>query len=194
VLSVLSVVSFVFLDLTFAAAFLGCQAAAGVLTVMGPEILGRLIDQHGAALVLYARQWCAAPEDVVQEAFIKLSREKTPPLNAAGWLYRVVRNAAISAGRASRRRQEHEAAASHRPEAWFVAEESALLDATDAAAAIEKLPAEQREVIVAHLWGGLSFEQIAELMNCSSSSAHRWYAAGLAALRERFQVPCPKKS
>ncbi|HZT78720.1 MAG TPA: hypothetical protein VFA26_00740 [Gemmataceae bacterium] len=46
---------------------------------MGPEQLGRLIDQHAAALVLYARQWCAAPEDVVQEALVKLVRQRKPP-------------------------------------------------------------------------------------------------------------------
>ena len=31
--------------------------------------LGRLVDRHASALELYARQWCEAPEDVVQEAF-----------------------------------------------------------------------------------------------------------------------------
>ena len=41
---------------------------------MGPEQLGELVDRHAAALVLYARQWCACPEDVVQTAFLKLVR------------------------------------------------------------------------------------------------------------------------
>src|SRR5437667_425569 len=31
--------------------------------------LADLIDGHAAALVLFARQWCAAPEDVVRDAF-----------------------------------------------------------------------------------------------------------------------------
>ena len=158
---------------------------------MGPEDLGRLIDQHAAALVLYARQWCAWPEDIVQEAFIKLSRETKPPANVQSWIYRVVRNAALSGARSAHRRQRHETAAAGRQPLWFVPDESGRLDAVDAAAALEKLPPEQREVIVAHLWGELTFEQIAELMSCSSSSAHRWYAAGLAALRERLKVPCP---
>jgi len=160
---------------------------------MGPEVLGRLIDDHAAALVLYARQWCAWPEDIVQEAFIKLSRESRSPANAASWLYRVVRNGALSAARSARRRQHHETAAAERQAPWFAPDESGRLDAGEAAAALEKLPPEQREVIVAHLWGGLTFEQIAELMSCSSSSAHRWYGAGLAALRERLNVPCPNK-
>jgi len=74
------------------------------------ETLTRLLDQHTAALVLYARQWCDAPEDVVQEAFLALLREPAVPENVVGWLYRVVRNRAINASRSSGRRQRHEAA------------------------------------------------------------------------------------
>jgi RNA polymerase sigma-70 factor (ECF subfamily) len=73
--------------------------------MMGPEILGRLIDEHAAALVLYARQWCATPEDVVQEAFLKLIAQKKPPDRLVSWLYRVVRNAAIDASRSAERRR-----------------------------------------------------------------------------------------
>jgi len=72
---------------------------------MGPEQLGRLVDEHAAALVLYARQWCAAPEDVVQEAFVKLASQRREPDNLLGWLYRVVRNGALAAARAERRRR-----------------------------------------------------------------------------------------
>src|SRR5262245_25806381 len=159
---------------------------------MGPELLGRLVDAHAAALVLYARQWCAAPEDVVQEAFLKLV-QKAPPSDPVPWLYRVVRNAAVSAGRADRRRRHHEAAAAARSPAWFVAPDAAGLDAEAAAAALRSLPLDEREVTVAHLWGGLTFDQIGELAGCSASPAHRRYVAGLSALRERLGVPCPNK-
>jgi len=73
--------------------------------------------QRGAAmgfwvagvLVLLARQWCGTPEDVVQEAFLKLSAATPIPNHPAAWLFRVVRNAAVSAGRSERRRGKHEA-------------------------------------------------------------------------------------
>jgi RNA polymerase sigma-70 factor (ECF subfamily) len=103
----------------------------------------------------------------------------------------VVRNAAISAGRADRRRRHHEATAAARAPAWFVAGSDATLDSEAVTAALQTLPAEQREVIVTHLWGGLTFEQIGELVGNSASTAHRWYLAGLSALRERMGVPCP---
>jgi RNA polymerase sigma-70 factor (ECF subfamily) len=160
---------------------------------VGPELLGRLVDEHAAALTLYARQWCAAPEDVVQEAFLKLMAQRRPPDQPVPGLFRVVRNGAVSAARAARRRQRHEAARAARTPAWFAASETNPLDAKAATAALQALPLEQRETIVAHLWGGLTFDQIAELTGSSSSTAHRWYVAGLTALRERLHVPCPNR-
>src|SRR5262249_3432779 len=79
----------------------GSAAAGG--GVRAPEV-ARLIDAHAAPLVLYARQWCDAPEDVVQEAFLKLVRLGQPPQDAAAWLYRVVRNGALDAAKTARRR------------------------------------------------------------------------------------------
>ena len=56
---------------------------------MSPNDFARLIDTHAASLVLYARQWSGTPEDVVQEAFLKLVRQRRPPDDAVAWLYRV---------------------------------------------------------------------------------------------------------
>jgi RNA polymerase sigma-70 factor (ECF subfamily) len=158
---------------------------------MRPELLGSLAERHGPALVLYARQWCAAPEDVVQEAFLKLVRQRTPPDNPVPWLFRVVRNAARTAARTQRRRHKYESAAAAQAPTWFLADDSTGLDATSAGEALQTLPLEQREVIVAHLWGELTFEQIAELAGCAPSTAHRWFLSGLATLRERLKVICP---
>src|SRR5262245_9315903 len=134
------------------------------MRVMDPELLGALIDRYSAALVLYARQWCAAPEDVVQEAFMKLVQQREQPLQPGAWLYRVVRNGAISQARAARRRQTHEARAAERTATWFIPPDDPTgLDVARVTAVLAALPDEQREPIVAHLWGGLTFEQIAEL-------------------------------
>jgi RNA polymerase sigma-70 factor (ECF subfamily) len=164
------------------------------MELMSPELLGRLIDSHAAALVLYARQWCASADDVVQDAFIKLAGLASPPSSAVSWLFRVVRNGAISAARSERRRRHHESVAASRTPAWLTAPADAALDAEFVAESLRELPQSQREVIIAHLWGGLTFEQIGETIGCSSSSAHRFYVAGLSALRERLKVPCPKTS
>jgi RNA polymerase sigma factor (sigma-70 family) len=164
------------------------------MTAVGPELLTRLLDEHGAALVLYAQQWCDMPEDVVQEALLRLVRQSKVPENVVGWMYRVVRNGALSASRSARRRGRREAAAAHRGEPWFSPSQGGRLDAETATAALKQLSIEQRETIVARLWGGLTLEQIAALTGSSTSTVHRRYQSGLAALRERLGVACPEKN
>jgi RNA polymerase sigma factor (sigma-70 family) len=163
---------------------------------MDSDWLGRLVDRYAAALELYARQWCHAPEDVVQEAFLKLVAQRPLPDQPAAWLFRVVRNGALNAATAARRRRHHEAEAANDAPVWFQSDTETSrpdsLDVEAASAALQSLPLEQREAIVAHLWGGLTFEQIGELSGCSASTAHRSYAAGLSAIRERLGVTCRK--
>jgi RNA polymerase sigma-70 factor (ECF subfamily) len=160
---------------------------------MTPTELAHLIDAYAAPLVLYARQWSDVPEDVVQEAFIKWVRERRRPDDSVAWLYRVVKNGAIDASKTARRRQRRESAVA-RPSGWFVEPEVDGLDAETAVAALESLSSEQREVIVARHWGGLSFEQIAVAAGCSASTAFRRYTAGVETLRQLLGVPCPNRS
>ena len=154
------------------------------VNAIDPAYLSQLIDEHGDVLVLYAQQWCRTPEDVVQEAFIRLMRQQSVPENIVGWLYRVVRNEAISVSRAEASRVRHETQAVRLP--LWVAVEGERLDAEAATKALQSLPIDQRETIVLRLWSGLTYEQIAELTDCSTSSAHRCYVAGLKALRKNL--------
>ena len=160
---------------------------------MSPGDLARLVDRHAASLVLYARQWCGDPEDVVQEAFLKLVRQSQAPEDAVAWLYRVVRNGALDAAKMAKRRQRRESAAA-RSVGWFVEPEVDGLDAKTAVAALERLPSEQREVIIARHWGGLNYEQIAAVAGCSASTAFRRYTAGVEDLRKQLEAPCPNPS
>jgi RNA polymerase sigma factor (sigma-70 family) len=162
-----------------------------VFSMMTASETAGLIAAHAAALTLFARQWCDSPEDAVQEAFCKLVRLGVPPTDPHAWLFQVVRTTAIDIGRSNRRRQNREAVTA-RPERWFAETTVEGLDADTAVAALEALPAEQREVIVARLWGGMTLEQIAEVAGCSITTAHRRFEAGIQALRERLGVACPK--
>jgi len=143
------------------------------MTGMGPELLGCLFDEHVPALVLYARQWSDRPEDIVQDAFVALARQSRPPDRVVPWLYRVVRNGSIAAARGDRRRRRREALVSDR-EAWFASADERI-DAAEAARLLADLEADAREVVVARLWGGLTFDEIARLQGCSLSAAHRRY-------------------
>jgi RNA polymerase sigma factor (sigma-70 family) len=160
---------------------------------MEPGTLGRLLDRNANALILYARQWCDSPEDVVQDSFVKLASERRTPGDPTAWLYKVVRHAAINAGVAAKRRRRHEAATAVVPSAWFAPSDHNAIDPESAVDALRGLPIDQREVIVARLWGGLTFEQIAALSGHSVSGAHRLYHSGLTALRERLGVSCPNQ-
>src|SRR5262245_17432275 len=121
---------------------------------MTPEQLGNLVDAHAAALTLYARQWCATPGDIVQQAFVKLMTQRTEPDRVLPWLYRVVRNGALDAARAERRRRKYEGEAATRAPVWFAPTDEARIDGETATVALQGLSAEQREIVVARLWGG----------------------------------------
>jgi RNA polymerase sigma-70 factor (ECF subfamily) len=160
---------------------------------MRPHEFASLVDNHGPALILFARQLCHAPEDVVQDAFVKLVAQREQPRDVLPWLYRVVRNGALDAAKMARRRVRREQATA-RPERWFVEQTIDGLDAETAVMALQSLPVEQREVIVARIWGGLNFEQIAEVAGCSASTAFRRFSAGIDLLRKELGELCPNHS
>ena len=158
---------------------------------MDPAVVGELIDRLAARLEVYAAQWVDSPADVVQDAFLQLVRQSVGPSDPEAWLFRVVRNRALSLAREKRRRLHREFEVASRWREQLAIPDDSLLDLELVLQQLDRLPDEQREVIVAHLWSGLSFVQIGGLMEISSSTAHRWYATGLAELKRKLGVPCP---
>ena len=159
-----------------------------------PTVLEQLICDHSAALELYAAQWTTMPEDCVQDAFVKLAGHRPPPDQPIPWLYRVVRNRAVSLRRAHERRKRRESqVAAERPQ-WFTSARWSAAELQEVTAALTAIDADLREVVIARIWGGLSFEQIAQVLDVSTSTAHRHYQAGLMKLRERLGVPWNQNS
>jgi RNA polymerase sigma-70 factor (ECF subfamily) len=155
------------------------------------DLLARLLDQHGGALALYAAQWTEAADDCVQEALVELARQSTTPENVVGWLYRVVKNRALNAVRGASRRREREA------ESWrrrLVREGPDASDRADLLEAVERLPPDQRELVVLRVWGGLSFVEIAEATQVATSTAYRKYQDAIESLRVQWNEPCPIKT
>ena len=140
-----------------------------------------LWNAHVRGLILYVRQWAERDaEDVVQEAFLKLLAEKPPPDNPKSWLYRVVRNTAID--RQRKRRW-------FRPpplENWFenLPDKSQPFDGVELTQLLETLPEVQREIVIAKIWGGMTFAEIAELTQRPLSSVHHDYQSGIERLRK----------
>ncbi|MEZ6118558.1 MAG: sigma-70 family RNA polymerase sigma factor [Pirellulaceae bacterium] len=146
-----------------------------------------LMDRYAAPLELFASQWTQSPADIVQEAFIELIRTESFPDDPGAWLFKVVRNKSLNAARSGRRRRERESSVAKR-EALFEPSSLDAINTEEATAALQELPDEQREVIVAKLWGNQTLETIAEMVGVSVATVHRRYMAGIESLRTRFQV------
>ena len=153
-----------------------------------PDDWTELLDRHGPALLLYARQLAAGradAEDAVQEGFVRFWSGRARAADAAGYLFACVRSAALDARRSSGRRLRREQAAA-RPEGLFDAppEDAAFAPAVERALA--GLAAEQREVLTLRIWGGLTFPQIAEAVGIPVNTASSRFRYALSALRERL--------
>ncbi len=153
---------------------------------VNPALIERLLDDHLAALELYAAQWTNAPEDCVQEAFLELARRSTLPERVVAWLYRVVRNRAISMARSAGRRRRREQSAAAATRTWFIPARAGQIDAIAATEALQELPGRHREIIVARIWGELTLAEVAQVVGVSVSTAHRRYEAGMTTLRKRL--------
>ena len=156
---------------------------------MDHKRLAELIDRHAAALALYASQWTTAADDVVQEAFLRLIDSRPEPELPGPWLYSVVRHLALDDRRAETRRRRRESLA-----ARLITDETGESTAIEIGEALERLDPQTREVVVAHLWGGLTFAEIADLVGTSSSAVHRRYQTGLETLRKTLDQPCSNRT
>jgi RNA polymerase sigma-70 factor (ECF subfamily) len=148
------------------------------------------LDEHGAALVLLARHWVpsrADAEDVVQEAFIRFWRLRERIEEPVAYLYACVKHCALDAQRGRQRRQRREQATA-RPEAesLFVRSMEHHERRMAIETALRSLPANQAEVLVMKIWGGLSFPQIAIALEISANTAASRYRYALAKLREQL--------
>lgn len=163
-----------------------------LVSVLDPQTLSRLWRQHVDRLLLVARAVGEPAEDAVQEAFLQLARQPALPDDPMAWLVRVTRNQLLQWHRSGTRRtaRERSLARGEQITPWLKSDRSDLDDSLDAAlvtARLQELPETIREVIVMHLWGELTFQQIADVTGGSRSSIHRLYQHGLTQLRCRFE-------
>jgi RNA polymerase sigma-70 factor (ECF subfamily) len=135
-------------------------------------------------------------EDITQGVFLKLTRvigsytARDVPFGA--WLRRVARNAAVDTLRAKRPMPVHELRVSeHSPD------ELRSERVRDLRQALERLPYEQREVLILRHLAGLSPREIAEMLDKTEAAIHglhhRARTAFKAALRELEAMPLTKR-
>ena len=148
-------------------------------------------SEAGPGLVLFARQFVrsvADAEDIVQEAFVRFWRKQHSIENRA-LLFATVRSIALDLLRRDARRARREADAiadaDHAVEPQFddLDESKRAL-----AAAIDRLPAEQREVLVMKIWNELTFADIASVLDISQNTAASRYRYAIAALKKNLSA------
>src|ERR1043166_524158 len=143
--------------------------------------------QLAPGLVLFARQWvhsAADAEDIVQDAFVKFWRRNHNVQNRA-LLYATVRSTALDLIRrdSRRARREQEAVADLEQ---TIAPQFRIEDESQRALAVamERLPHEQREVLVMKIWNELTFAEIAEALGISQNTVASRYRYALSALKK----------
>lgn len=146
------------------------------------QLLSQILEDHGPALRLYAATWADWPDDCIQQALIKFASCNPKPANHLAWMYKVVRNEAISQQRGRKRRKQREQLVAQRAQ-LFESQSKLEIESQILTDALSQLKTETREIVVAKIWSGLTFEQIAENAGCSTSAAHRRYQAGLEQLK-----------
>ena len=148
--------------------------------------LAQLWTRHAAGLRLLARTRSDVADDCVQEAFLRLLKQSEVPDDPAAWLNRVVRNLAISRHRSDQRRRQREDISTRDRQDWFEADSASQPGAISPDAvqlALRTLEPDVSEIVIAHLWNGLSFRQIALAFDISASMAHRRYLEALSKLQ-----------
>jgi RNA polymerase sigma-70 factor (ECF subfamily) len=148
------------------------------------------LDEHGAALLLLAQHWVANradAEDIVQEAFVRFWRSRAQVEEPVAYLYACVKHCALDWQRGRQRRQQRELAVARSEAAsLFVAPAEQDERRLAIEMALRRLPANQAEVLVMKIWGGLSFPQIAAALDTSPNTAASRYRYALARLREQL--------
>ena len=144
----------------------------------------------GPGLVLFARQWVhssADAEDIVQEAFVRFWRRQHSIDNKA-LLCATVRSVALDLLRRDGRRARREAVAALDEEQFSEPEFEAQDEGQQLlAAAVDRLPSEQRQVVVMKIWNELTFTEIADVLAISQNTAASRYRYALATLKKNLQ-------
>jgi RNA polymerase sigma-70 factor (ECF subfamily) len=142
----------------------------------------RLYEIHGRALFAYACAFVRDPsdaEDVVQEVFLRLLRGVATGSLSPGYLFRAVRNGALNDIRRRSREVDLDGGVQ-----WLESSSDSSETALALQSALRVLPEEQREVVVLRVWGQLTFDEIAGVMDISPNTAASRYRYGLMKLKE----------
>jgi RNA polymerase sigma-70 factor (ECF subfamily) len=148
---------------------------------LGDDQIQALYQEHGPGLLLYACSLTGrrhTAEDVLHQVFVNLLKHKALPEEPKSYLFRAVHNVALNMLRGQSRDVDITDLGP-----WFEAPSQDQAEALALTQGIMQLPTEQRQVLVLHIWGGLTFEEIADFAAIPASTAASRYRYALEKLR-----------
>jgi RNA polymerase sigma-70 factor (ECF subfamily) len=148
----------------------------------GANEVQALYHEHGPALLLYACSLIGrkhVAEDVLQEVFMELLQHGTVPEEPKSYLFRAVHNRSLN-----QIRQEHQDIGLSEIEPWFESPGHDPAAQMTLQSGLLQLAAEQRQVLALHVWGGLSFAEVGDVLEVSANTAASRYRYALQKLRE----------
>jgi len=153
--------------------------------------LERLYHAHGAALVLFGTSFASdrgIAQDAVQQVFLRLIQEGNLAhvRDPKAYLFASVRNQLLNDSKLRSRSVELTL-----DSAWFEPPERDYAAEQNLKHALRVLSEDQRQVVVLHIWGELTFSQIAEVLEISANTAASRYRYGIEKLRE---LMCAKEA
>jgi RNA polymerase sigma-70 factor (ECF subfamily) len=155
----------------------------------------RLYDEHAQPLFAFLLNLSrdeADTRDLLQEIFVKLARDSQlldGVRDERAFLIRLAHNAAIDLMRrrgTRERTKEHLATELLSPFATVADPDEATFRA-ELSAALQELPEDQRAIVHLKLWGGMTFEEIADALAISPNTAASRYRYGIDKLRNRLR-------
>lgn len=122
----------------------------------------------------------AAAEDAVHEALLAVGSLREAPRDMAAYLYRVVRNKALHGIRQGQRQVPMDE--DYLETTTGDAEQTLLLQQVKDT--MNALSLDERQVLILKLFEGLTFDEIARIMESPPNTVASWYRRGLARLKE----------
>ena len=141
-----------------------------------------LYEERAVQIILYGRSLGLShseAEDVLQETFVSLMNQKNAPEKPLHYCLRSFRNRALNYRRGFLRRIARELESSR----WFERESDETAEERAAMKCLERLPKDQREVIILKVWHEYTFEEIGELLGISPNTAAGRYRYGLQKMK-----------
>jgi RNA polymerase sigma-70 factor, ECF subfamily len=146
------------------------------------------------SLRAFARALCGNREmadDMAQDAMVRAWAARnsyTPDTNFRAWMFKILRNNYYTAFRKNSRMTSWDPEVAERLLVVGASQEMTI-HLADVAAALGKLPAEQREVLMMVAAGGLSYEDAADTIGCAVGTVKSRVARGRAALARLIDGP-----